>query len=97
MILFPEPLPFAQMVRREKSPELIEDIRLFVVWIPYPLNPNWVYEEDVQGCAKWVAEVIGNEYYLISIHQKPRVCPFSFPVSFIAIILFLSVSRDDPS
>lgn len=62
-----------QMVKREKSPEINEDIRLFVVWIPYPLNPNWVYEQDVQDCAKWVAEVIDNEYYLISIHQKPSV------------------------
>jgi len=82
-----------QMVKREKSPEINEDIILFVVWIPYPLNPNWVYEQDVQDCAKWVAEVIGNEYYLISIHQKPSVCFFSSSSSCFMIYVLLFQSR----
>lgn len=68
------------MVRRSKSPDIQEDIRLFAVWIPYPLHPNWVFEEDRKACATWVAEVIGNEYDLINIHQKPSVCFFFFPI-----------------
>ncbi len=78
------------MVRREKSPEINEDIILFVAWIPYPLNPNWVYEQDVQDCAKWVAEVINNEYYLISIHQKPSVDSLLFPFTTYLFVLFQS-------
>jgi hypothetical protein len=78
------------MVKRPKSPDFQEEVRLFAVWIPYPLNPNWVLEEDKKACANWVAEVICNESDLISIHQKPSVCLFPF---LLAILIYSYQSR----
>ncbi|KAF8972766.1 hypothetical protein BDZ97DRAFT_856108 [Flammula alnicola] len=59
------------MVKRPKSPEIVEDARYFTVYQPYPLNANWVLEDDQMQCAMWVAECIGVNH-LWAIHEKPK-------------------------
>ncbi|KAF9474822.1 hypothetical protein BDN70DRAFT_295526 [Pholiota conissans] len=59
------------MVKRPKSPEIVEDCRFFTVYNPYPLNPDWHEENDQIEAAKWVAECIGPNH-LWAIHEKPR-------------------------
>jgi hypothetical protein len=69
------------MVKRPKSPEIVEDARFFTVYQPYPLNPDWHEEDDQIEAAKWVAECIGPNH-LWAIHEKPRVSGthmFNFP------------------
>ncbi|KAF8159370.1 hypothetical protein B0H34DRAFT_400912 [Crassisporium funariophilum] len=58
------------MVKRPKSPEVVEEARYFTVCQPYPLNANWVFEEDQIECARWVAECIGPNY-VWGMHEKP--------------------------
>lgn len=70
------------MVKRAKSPEVIEEARYFTVCQPFPLNANWAaFEEDQQDCASWIAECIGLEY-LYAIHYKPSVRFHLFFISF---------------
>ncbi|KAF8972767.1 hypothetical protein BDZ97DRAFT_1752620 [Flammula alnicola] len=59
------------MVKRPKSPEIVEDARYFTVYQPYPLNANWVLEDDQMQCAMWIAECIGANH-LWAIHEKPK-------------------------
>ncbi|KDR80823.1 hypothetical protein GALMADRAFT_241280 [Galerina marginata CBS 339.88] len=59
------------MVKRPKSPEIVEDARYFTVYQPYPLNANWIIEEEQMHCAMWVAECIGLNH-LWAIHHKPK-------------------------
>ena len=61
------------MVKRAKSPEVVEEARYFTVCQPFPLNPNWLFDADQQACATWIAECIGLEH-LWAIHHKPSVC-----------------------
>lgn len=68
------------MVKRPKSPEIIEEARYFTVCQPFPLNANWVFDKDQQDCATWIAECIGLEH-LYAIHHKPSVCSFDNDVS----------------
>ncbi|KAF9530366.1 hypothetical protein CPB83DRAFT_850784 [Crepidotus variabilis] len=59
------------MVKRPKTPEVIEEVRLYAVYLPYPLNATWADEDDQKACAFWVAEVIGSKEYLFNIYQMP--------------------------
>lgn len=77
------------MVKRPKSPEIIEEVRYFTVCQPFPLNANWLFPEDQKDCATWVAECIGLEH-LYGIHYKPSARSFyslTFPVVFIIAII----------
>ena len=65
------------MVKREKSPEIEEDVRLYVAWMPYPLNANLDIKGDRKACVEWVIEIVGNEH-LMNIYQKPSVRSISF-------------------
>ena len=65
------------MVKRAKSPEIIEEVRYFTVCQPFPLNANWLFPEDQKDCATWIAECIGLQH-LYGIHHKPSARPFLF-------------------
>ena len=83
------------MVKREKSPEIEEDVRLYVAWMPYPLNANLELEEDRKACALWVVEIVGPEL-LMNIYQKPSVRSIPFLVfGRRAYISFSLVARND--
>ena len=80
------------MVKREKSPEIIEEARYFTVCQPFPLNANWIFPEDQQACATWIAECIGLEH-LYGIHHKPSARSFLFIFDLFLIVLIIAVSR----
>jgi hypothetical protein len=66
------------MVKRPKSPEVVEDSRFFTIFLPYPLNGDWQNEEDTKKLAWWIAECIGEEH-LWAILWKPSVrLPLTF-------------------
>ncbi|PPQ75448.1 hypothetical protein CVT26_016222 [Gymnopilus dilepis] len=58
------------MVKRPKSPDVVEEGRYFTVYQPYPLNVNMLIEEDQIRCAQWIAECIGPQHLLV-IYHKP--------------------------
>jgi len=62
------------MVKRPKSPEVVEDSRFFTIFLPYPLNGDWQDEAETKKLAWWIAECIGEEN-LWAILWKPSVCP----------------------
>ncbi|KAF8808896.1 hypothetical protein BYT27DRAFT_7188409 [Phlegmacium glaucopus] len=47
------------MVKRQKSQETVEESRFFTICQPFPLNVNWLFEQDRRECAAWIAECIG--------------------------------------
>jgi len=61
------------MVKRPKSPETPQDTRIFTVYQPYPLNPNWAFEEDRIKCVRWIAECIQSPDAIWSVLEKPSV------------------------
>jgi len=79
------------MVKREKSPEIEEDVRLYVAWMPYPLNANLEIKDDRKACVEWVIEIIGNEH-LMNIYQKPSVRSISFLFLGIYAKIFMAIS-----
>ncbi|KAF8815662.1 hypothetical protein BYT27DRAFT_7192653 [Phlegmacium glaucopus] len=58
------------MVKRAKSPELVEEARYYTVCQPFPLNANLIFDKDQKACATWIAECIGLEH-LYAMHYKP--------------------------
>jgi len=73
------------MVKRPKSPEVVEDSRFFTIFLPYPLNGDWQDEEDTKKLAWWIAECIGEEN-LWAILWKPSVRRLStFPCRLVLI------------
>ncbi|KIM44408.1 hypothetical protein M413DRAFT_24911 [Hebeloma cylindrosporum] len=58
------------MVKRDKSPEVVEDSRFFTIFLPYPLNGDWQDESETRKLAWWIAECVGEES-LWAILWKP--------------------------
>ena len=83
------------MVKRPKSPEVIEDSRFFTIFLPYPLNGDWQDEADTKKLAWWIAECIG-EQNLWAILWKRSVRPtanLSYRLVLIARLSPTTVSR----
>ena len=83
------------MVKRPKSPEVVEDSRFFTIFLPYPLNGDWQDEGDTKKLAWWIAECIGEEN-LWAILWKPsvRLPPtFSYHPALIASLSLITVRR----
>ncbi|KAG2015694.1 hypothetical protein CC2G_008939 [Coprinopsis cinerea AmutBmut pab1-1] len=59
------------MVKRAKSPDLVEDARYLVVWQPFPLNANWQLPDHCLEFLYWVASVLGSYDHILAIHHKP--------------------------
>jgi len=62
------------MVKRPKSPDVVEEVRYFTVCQLATIPSQWelLLDEDQKDCATWIAECIGLEY-LYAMHHKPSV------------------------